>query len=204
MVSRSSKGSNDPPRTPKSESTLPPSAAKSFGAALKMFRLRERLTQCGLAERLPQELNINQSYLSRVENGDFVPGRERLDAICAALRCTPKQIWKEMESLDDLEKGLSQNTIHELINCLRHEKFQLPYESVQAIEEYVFGDDSKIIELIDEIEVSAVEDSREACNKLDTLRGMAKSKIMTQKSFLRLLDVLQRVLQSPDFDEAVV
>jgi transcriptional regulator with XRE-family HTH domain len=54
----------------------------TFGQKLKQLRLKKGLTQQQLAERLGY---VTNSYISDVENGHFLPSKEKLEKIARAL-----------------------------------------------------------------------------------------------------------------------
>jgi transcriptional regulator with XRE-family HTH domain len=51
------------------------------GARIRGLRVQQGITQCGLAARA----NINQGYLSSIERGERIPGRDALRTIAIAL-----------------------------------------------------------------------------------------------------------------------
>lgn len=110
--------------------------AERLGGAIRRFRTHKELTQDDLVRRLPPELGVNQTDISTIEQGEFFPTDDVIKGICAVLGCTPRDVWNEAEAIDELKKKLSGEVIEELIDCLGHEKFQLPYEAVSAIREY--------------------------------------------------------------------
>lgn len=177
---------------------LSPSMAGPFGEAIKLFRNKAKLTQIGLVERIAGQCQIKQSYISRVENGDFLPSREKLDVICHALGCTAKDVWKEAEAIADLESKMTDDVVNELISCLRHERFQIPFESVTAIEDYLLGDDSQITGVIGRLRNTAMMDPEQALQELQTLEEMVTTTLVTQKSFMQLIEIIRILLQGGD------
>jgi transcriptional regulator with XRE-family HTH domain len=64
----------------------------NFGRKLKQLRIEKGLTQQQLAERLGYKTN---SYISDVENGHFIPSREKLRKIARALG-VPFKVLEDM------------------------------------------------------------------------------------------------------------
>jgi len=63
-----------------------------FGQKLRQLRIEKGLTQQQLAERLGYKTN---SYISDVENGYFIPSREKLRKIARALD-VPFKVLEDM------------------------------------------------------------------------------------------------------------
>jgi transcriptional regulator with XRE-family HTH domain len=173
---------------------------KEFGEALKLFRLRKKYTQNELVGRLPDSLNVSQSYISRIENGDFFPNRDTFDAICKALDCSSKEVWNEAEALDDLRERMSEDVLQELLNCLHHEKFGISFDSVAAIEDYLMGDDSKVIKEIDRFrEIAVHSNNDQKLEQLNAIENMVNSSpIVTLRTVHELLSVIRFILSRSD------
>jgi PAS domain S-box-containing protein len=65
----------------------------ALGDAIRMYRTKRRLTQGELAALLKADrVEIDQAYLSRVENNEIRPRAARLAAICSQLECTTSDL----------------------------------------------------------------------------------------------------------------
>lgn len=72
-----------------------------IGTALKGIRLQKNITQVELAESLSKlaKETINQSYISKIENGYCGVSFERLSLLCRALKCKPSDVVLMAENL---------------------------------------------------------------------------------------------------------
>ena len=65
--------------------------AKVFGAALRRWREKRKLTQ----EALAHEAGITSSYAGQVERGAKVPSLTVVLRLCGALDCTPGDLLSD-------------------------------------------------------------------------------------------------------------
>jgi len=75
---------------------------KLFGKKIKEKRLGLELTQ----EQLAEKIGISSKSLSQIELGNNFVSAENLDAICTALKTSPKQLFdfaEEVEQNDNYE-----------------------------------------------------------------------------------------------------
>lgn len=66
----------------------------ALGDALRIYRVKRRLTQAELVDLLKanQMIEVDQAYISRVERNEIRPRRPRLEAICSELECTLAEV----------------------------------------------------------------------------------------------------------------
>ena len=60
---------------------------KSFGAAFRAYRLRARLTQ----EVLSKAMEVDFTYVSKIENKGQIPSREKIEKAAAAFRLSEQE-----------------------------------------------------------------------------------------------------------------
>ncbi|MEM9352236.1 MAG: helix-turn-helix transcriptional regulator [Planctomycetota bacterium] len=163
-----------------------------FGKALKIIRLRSRMTQKQIADSIPESLGVSQSYLSRVENGGLFPGKERLNAICHALDCSVSHAWSIAESLDIQGAGPSNNLDNQdqLLSCLGHEKLGLEFEDVSAVQGYVESRMQSLSQALDRLHVAVVTDKHVDQRDIDTLKSVAQEIVLPAKAAQSIIDLL--------------
>jgi transcriptional regulator with XRE-family HTH domain len=191
--------------------------AKKVGQSIKLFRVRKRLTQNDVVEKLSDFFPINQTMISRIENGEVWPDKQQTAAICKVLECNADDIWNEAEALKALRESLeeaivddnsngtnSSKAVNQLLDCLHHEKFAIPNETMTIMRAYLAGDDAKMVEQLAVLEELALEGNGydDLADRLPEIRSIANSNFITQRSFNRLVDLFEMVLRRLK-DEAV-
>ena len=115
---------------------LPDSIARSYGKSLRFYRIRARMTQEQLATALSSKLGkeVRQAYISHIENGKYAPkSGGRLEALCSVLHCTPAEVFKRAERLEEERRCSSDDVIGEHLKTLQDDKFEISYESILKI-----------------------------------------------------------------------
>ncbi|GAB5512492.1 helix-turn-helix domain-containing protein [Rhodopirellula baltica] len=186
--------------TDESTTSIPGSMAKPFGEALRFFRLKKRLTQEGLARLLAQylESKVGQSYVSRIERGDFVPGPTHLAAIYQVLDCDQHSLWAKTEKFDEARRVDASELDQQLLNVLGHKRFKLSYESMKAIEKLLLQDDRKVRSAISEIMESIARPSNETDIRLVSVGGMVKTSIVSGEVTYELIEIIRFLVKQRD------
>lgn len=60
-----------------------------FGSNVKYYRYQRKFTQ----EKLSEIIDLNLSYLSQIENGNYGPSFEKIETIAKALRVEPFELF---------------------------------------------------------------------------------------------------------------
>lgn len=60
-----------------------------FGSNVKYYRYQRKLTQ----EKLSELVDMNLSYLSQIENGNYGPSFEKIEVIAKVLRVEPFELF---------------------------------------------------------------------------------------------------------------
>jgi|GEM_PF-5637420 len=172
-----------------------------FGKALKAIRLKNRLTQKQIANSIPEDLGVNQSYLSRLENGDLFPGKSRMSAICEALGCSIAEAWSLAESLDIPENALNQGCEHQdqLLACLSNDKLGLDFEDVSAAQDYVESRMQQLSDALDRLHVGLVTYGQVDRRDIDILKTVAREIVLPAKAAQCIVDLLSNLIdRSPE------
>lgn len=94
-----------------------------FKLNLKYYRKRNAITQENLAEMI----NCNPKYISEIESRNKFPSAETIDAICAALKIKPSQLFDEEGSPENTisfdKKKFSDEIASELHRIIRADIF---------------------------------------------------------------------------------
>lgn len=167
-----------------------------LGKALKAIRLKRRLTQSQVANSIPVQYGVNQSYLSRVENGDLFPGKDRITAICDVLECKVTEVWSIAEGFEFAgasDKGIQEDH-DQLLTCLQHEKLGLEFEDVSSIQEYVDSRISQLSEAIDRLHVGLITNGQVDYRDIDTLKSVASEIVLPAKATQCIVDLLSDLI----------
>ena len=92
----------------------------TLGAALRIVRLKNGMTQQEVADALSEvlETKLAQSYVSRVEMGDFPPSSNRFTAICQVLDTEPAVVVEIADSLARGENKSPKEATEELVEAM--------------------------------------------------------------------------------------
>ena len=88
---------------------------KKIGKILREFRLKNRLTQ----EQLSEKLSISLKYISRIENGNNGVKTQTLINYMNVLGITPNTVYKPFITHPEIAKNIE---ISEKLDCLSDEK----------------------------------------------------------------------------------
>lgn len=84
-------------------------AGKKIGERLKHLRKESKLTQ----EQVAKYLNVDQSMITKLENGSRSLNVELMEKICALFACTEEYLFGESEDYIPLNFAFRSNSINE-------------------------------------------------------------------------------------------
>lgn len=100
---------------------------KNFGIILRDFRIKNKLTQ----EQLSEKLGISLKYISRIENGNNGVKTQTLINYMNILGITPNLLYKSFIANEDISENIK---ISEKIDSLSQDKKQFLISVIDLLE----------------------------------------------------------------------
>ena len=104
---------------------------KSIGAKIKESRLKMKLTQ----EKLAEKIDVSTSFLSRLENGSAVAGFETYCLICNALNITLDYLTADV--ILPTKKRQSEKEFEAVIENMNQDQIDYILNLIHSFDDYI-------------------------------------------------------------------